>query len=799
MKGAAVLLFALSLSLSLVLAGAGGSGPQPDRPQPDRPQKDNEWGYRPADGATVSLNPPALSWVAAEGAARYTVQWADNAAFTDATTVRNLPWTVYTHNETLSLGEWWWRYRITSIASNASNESGTDYESPWSRARKFIVPAAAVVFPQPTMAELARRIPTGHPRLFVRSADLPGLRKWAAGGGKDAFRKLLDRADQLVDAEPTPEPTVRATPSDPKTRKYWWTNRVQTITALQEAEVLSFAWLMTRDAKYGAPARRFTLRLAEWDPDGPSSFQLNCEVAKPLIHRLARAYDWAWPLFSEAERKKIRAALLRRATDAWNSWEVKQGAGHLNQPYSSHGNRTWHKLAENAIATFGETPESTEFLHYAVTKFYGAYPVWSDDDGGWHEGLAYLSSYMSKVPWWIDVAESALAIDTFKTPFFSRIGDYAMYSAPPGTPDLGFGDRSVGPVSRSWSFLHYYARRTQNPHWTWWLREWNIDERQREPVLAFLRSRARHVTAAPPTELPVSKVFRGIGVAVMNTNLLDGRRNVQVRFKSSRMGRRSHGQDPHNAFTLNAYGKALLVNNVYRDLYGSPFHKRWVRGTRSQNAVLVDGHGQSSGSPSPDGVILKAEFRDGLDYVAGEAAPAYEGRLRRARRHIIFLKPDIILIADELEAPAPSSFQWMLHAQQEFSVDESSRQLRLDRDGVGVVVDYVAAQPLRLRQWTGYDPAPDLEYLRSVNSRPPPPQWHVEAATPENSAEAFTVTVLRVFKGGQSAKPPLRSERTPSKLLITDGDFEATFEPALKPTRATIRRARREWTITLPD
>ena len=43
--------------------------------------------------------------------------------------------------------------------------------------------------------------------------------------------------------------------------------------------------------------------------------------------------------------------LARRAADAWNSGEVRQGSGHLNQPYGSHANRTWHKLAENAIAT----------------------------------------------------------------------------------------------------------------------------------------------------------------------------------------------------------------------------------------------------------------------------------------------------------------------------------------------------------------------------------------------------------------------------------------------------------------
>jgi hypothetical protein len=753
---------------------------------PDREPRPEEWGYRPADGSTVPLNPPALSWVMERGAASYAVQWANNPQFAEAITVRDLPWTIYTHNRTLAPGSWWWRYRIV-------NTDGR--ESPWSRARKFIVPAGAAAFPQPSTEELRNRIPKQHPRLFVRPEDLPKLRAWAASGGKESYRKLILRADQLVNAEPTPEPTVRATPSDPATRKYWWSNRVQTIKALQEAEILSFTWLLTQDPKYGEPARRFTLKLAEWDPDGPSNFALNCEVAKPLIHRLARAYDWAWPLFSEAERKKIRAMLLRRANDAWKSGEVGRGAGHLNRPYSSHGNRTWHKLAENAIATLGETPESDQFLYYAVTKFFGAYPVWSDDDGGWHEGLAYLGSYMSKAPWWIDIARTAMKIDSFQKPFFARIGDYALYSAPPGTPDLGFGDSSIGPVSASSSFLYYYVRRTGNAHWAWWLDAWKVPESNSEPVLEFLWSAAPAVIGKPPSDLPASKLFQGIGVAVMNTNLLDGRENVQVRFKSSPMGRRSHGQDPNNTFTLNAYGEALLVNNVYRDLHGSPFHARWVCSTRAQNAVLVDGFGQEPRSASAAGRILKAEFRDGLDYVGGEAAAAYGDRLKRARRHIIFVKPDIVLIADELEAAKPVTFQWMLHAWKEFQMDESRQRLVLDRGEAGVIVEYAAPQKLKMRQWTGYDPEPDAEYLSSVNRKPIPPQWHVEASLTEAADRAFTVTVLRVFRQGRVPKSNIRVAGDSSSLQIETENLEARFQPG----QATVRKLGREWTVVLPD
>jgi len=43
--------------------------------------------------------------------------------------------------------------------------------------------------------------------------------------------------------------------------------------------------------------------------------------------------------------------------------------------------------------------------------------------------------------------------------------------------------------------------------------------------------------------------------------------------------------------------------------------------------------------------------------VAGDATAAYEGRLKRFWRHIFFVKPDVIVIADEVEAARPSAFE----------------------------------------------------------------------------------------------------------------------------------------------
>ena len=733
---------------------------------PDRAPKPEEWGYRPADGAVVAVNPPALSWVSDARNLRFSVQWSRSADFSAAVTVDGIPWSVYTHNRPLAPGVWYWRYRIVPPKAQPSA---------WSRARKFTIATDAVEFPQPSTAELAARIPKDHPRLFVTVRDLPRLRAWAQGGGAKSWQRVLQRADQLLSAEPTPEPTEMGTISNPQTVQFWWSNRVQTQKACMEAEALAFAYLLTGEKKYGDAARRWVLHLASWNPDGPTNWRLNDEAAMPILHRLARAYDWAYAALSDAERKQVRAALLRRAQDVWKAGQTGEGAGHLNMPYNSHGNRSWHKLAENAIATFGDTPESAQHLDFAVSKFFAAYPVWSDDDGGWHEGLAYWASYMSKATWWLDVARTSLGIDGFKKPFFEHVGDYALYTAPPGVADMGFGDLAARPPSSSWNFVHYFAAAAGNPYWAWWAAQWKINPENEEPVLGFLWSALPRTAPKAPVNLPPSKLFRGIGVAILNNTLLDSAANVQVRFKSSPFGRQSHGHDAHNSFTLDAYGDALLVNNVYRDLYGSPFHKEWCWSTKAQNAMLVDGEGQKPHSASPDGSIVRFESKNGVDYTAGDATAAYGGKLKRYLRHVIFVKPDVVIIADEVEAEKPATFQFMLHGGVPFTLDETRQSLGLERVHGGVRVDYIAAEPLRLKQWTGYDPEPNWKYLKDATKTAIPPQWHVEASTATPATKALVVAVLRPYKKGAAPSEAIRTRRSGAALIIEAGGKTITL------------------------
>jgi hypothetical protein len=730
-------------------------------PLDERPAKPDEWGYQPADGATVRLNPPTFAWIAPANAATYDVQWSGKREFPEkeTTTVAGVVWPTYTHNSPVPAGTYFWRYRCTDRSGAVST---------WSTPRRVVVPATAATLPMPTFAEQKAKVPSAHPRLFLRPEELPRLRELARGREAPALAALRKAADGYIASGPTAEPPNKGSARDKENAeliKYWWPNRVQAEKACNEAETIAFVYLLTGDKHYGEAARRWVLHLASWDPKGNTNFTLNCEAAKPMLFRPARAYDWAWDMFTPEERTKIRAAMRERVLDAWNSGEVSRGVGHLQKPFTSHGNRVWHKIAEAGIAFLDEIPEAPQWVDYGVNKFFSCYPVWSDDDGGWHEGVSYWSGYQSKAVWWLQVAQSALGIDGLKKPFFAQVGDYPLYISPPHSPNSGFGDLSARPLNAP-SFLEYHLRaRTGSGdggnarYWRWWAQEKEIPENG--GVLGFLyRANLPALPAPkPPADLPPSKIFHGIGVASLHTTLVDSREDVHVLFKSSPFGSQSHGHNPQNSFQLNAYGEALLVANGYRDLHGSKFHYQWVHSTRAQNAVLVNGEGQTPHSAASRGEIVREKLTPEYDYIAGDATPAYGGRLTKAVRHVVFIKgaQPFVVLYDELLAPQPVKYQFMLHALNPFVIEPRTNRMRVEQTKASVEVHYLSAVPLTFAQTNGFVPPPTREF---------PNQWHVETGTKQARRELGMITVIVPQRAGVTTEWQAHRTEETSHILV---------------------------------
>ncbi|MBL7223270.1 MAG: DUF4962 domain-containing protein [Candidatus Brocadiae bacterium] len=656
-----------------------------------------EWGHRPARDEVCTTNPPAFVWRPQGGAAGYELECSRNAYFGSvAYRAGAITYNCHCPPEPFVPGRWFWRFRYLDKHGE---------ESDWCNARMFHIPPDAVAFAMPGREELLGRIPREHPRLFIRPEDLLELRKLAGGVRRDLYAGLVAECDQLlVNPPPTDEPPEYPPDMDRtgnEWRAIWWGNRLHAIDVLNSAATLAFTSLVGGQDDYAALARRLLLDAARWNLQGSTSFGYNYEAGLPYAYLFARAYTFLHDRLSEGERGLCRHVMTYRGREIHSHL----GHTHIWRPFGSHTNRAWHFLGEVGIAFLDEIPDAAEWVWFAANVFFSTYPVWGDDDGGWHEGLPYWASYLRRFGWWADVMRSALGIDAFQKPYFRQAGYHAMYLQPPGARGTGFGDLSSRHESHdNLDAMSLLTARMRNPHWQWY-----VNAHGGAPLpsgyVGFVRGEAVAQRAECPSTLPTSRCFRGTGIAVLNTTLTSASDNVQVMLKSSPFGTQSHGYEAQNAFLLSAFGERLLIRSGRRDFPGSDHHRNWMWHTRSVNSITVNGQGQGRRVPTAKGQILAFHASPFFDYVAGEAGQAYGRHLRRFTRHVLFVKPCVLLIYDRLEAAVPSLFQWFLHMPTAVDV-RGPRDIRVVNGAAGCRVAFLTPMTLDIEVTDRFDPPP---------------------------------------------------------------------------------------------
>ena len=707
----------------------------------ESPAGDEQWGYRPGDGVVSATSPPSFSWRPQSGIASWELECRrseeDNNVLYEAVGVE---FNVHSPPQVFPPGDYTWRYRGTD-----KEGSKTD----WSRSRAFSIPDEGVALPMPPREELLGRIPGTHPRLFVRPEDMPRLRELASGSMKGRFEQLVAQCDRLL-ASPPPTAEPRKYPADMKRgskewKTLWWGNRTYTIAALNGAATLGFTRLLGGKDEYGQLAGRILLDCARWDPHGATGYRYNDEAGMPYAYYFSRTYTFVYDLLSEDERALCRRTMTARGREMYQHLCPR----HLWQPYSSHSNRAWHFLGEVGIAFHGEIEEAADWVWFATNVFFNVYPVWSDDDGGWHEGVMYWSSYIGRFTWWADVMRSAMGINAFDKPYFSKVGYYPMYLMPPGKVGGGFGDGATRRNARHMvPLMSQLASQAGNEHWQWYVEQMG-GPAETSGYVAFVRGGLPKVDPQPPTGLPTSRLFRGIGQASLNTNLINADDDVQVIFKSSPMGTRSHGNAANNSFVLWAYGQRLLIRTGHYYMYGGPHHRDWVWSTRSLNNITVGGVGQIKRSAAGKGEIAAFKTTPSIDVAVGEAAESYRTDESRSGRHlldrytraILFVKPELVIVFDRLQAKEPSTYEYWLHAVNEFQM-EGQHDIKVQAGDVLCEIDILSPRELSMSQTNQYDPNPWPE----IKTR----EWHLTATTQSTSKQTEFVALYRPHRKSES-------------------------------------------------
>jgi hypothetical protein len=719
---------------------------------------DSQLEYSPADGALMTRNPTPFVWVPISGVSHYELQVSSSAEFTPESTRQygQLDLSVYTPSEVMDVElAYYWRVRGVMPDGTAL---------PWSSSRMFRYDRNAVKLPLPDMETVRASIPTSHPRLFVRPETLNDFRSLATTDlfckavANDVRSKALQQMWMPLPEEP-PMPRVNGVWDYDKWVEAWSEGRMN----MRRLENMAFHYLLTGSTQMGEAVRKWALAVAEWDPTGSTSSAINDDIAQYVLFQTARAYTWANDVFTEEERQIIRDMMRIRGNEMYDNLKRLP---YESRPFHSHYSSQLMILVEAAIAFMGEIPEAETWFDYVVRVAFAVHPSWGGDAGGWAEGQRYWTMSMNKIMWFTDAMKVATNLDFYQKPFFANNGYFKIYTQPPYAKISPFGDFADEQVHNDTpDVMSHYAAIFQNPYYKWYAEETGIFNVVN--AMAYIRrsiASPATVESKEPSDLPQARSFPDIGWVAMHRDLPNENENIHFMFKSSPYGSVSHSLADQNTFTIEAFGEPLAISSGYRPWYGSAHHYGWTKQTQAHNGILIGGQGQPINDIAAKGKIASFLTGASFDYTVGDAAQAYPN-VDRFLRHVVYVRPDIFVVFDDLQATKPVTYDWLLHSYYPMEVDSTGSKVVIPGVKASLVVQFHQPQQLISSQTNQFAVPLDHEMDK-------PEQWHLKLTTTQAASEQTFLSTLVARKANDD-----RTEPVIETIIVDNGYGVSIYEP----------------------
>ena len=426
---------------------------------------------------------------------------------------------------------------------------------------------------------------------------------------------------------------------------------------LRRIFILSYAYRMTGQEKYLVRAEQEMLKAASFSDWNPSHF---LDVGE-MTMALGVGYDWLYPALSEASRRTIREAIVKKgfkpSYDTAYNWFVD--AEHNWNQVCNGG------LAFGAIAVAESEPEWAQKIidraidkvrlpmrHYAPD---GAYP---EGPGYWGYGTLFNVLLIGGL-------ESTFGTDygLSQMPGFMQTGTYEMQMVSPLIKHFNYMDNSYEPESSSAPFWFY--SKTQDPS----VLCQQVSILQRDTAKKYLKDRVLPAMliwgAGAPMEkavAPQETFWAGRGntpVCVIRSGWGD----PNARFVGVKLGSPSinHGHMDVGSFVFEADGVRWAI-----DLGSEDYNTTETRGVdlwnmaqqsqrwdvfrynnRSHNTLTFNDKLQRVNGSAQ---IIESDSATARRFVKTDLTPVYAGQVDKVERTISLVDNDYLLIEDEITA-----------------------------------------------------------------------------------------------------------------------------------------------------
>ena len=687
----------------------------------------------PKEGNTLYLNPPPLlvpeEVRADDGFLEF--ELSQDMTFQSEGTFRSgqLPYNFYNVHQQLATGDWYWRYRAVS----ATGESG-----PWSEVLNFTVTDKLEVFVTPPFETVKQHIPApGQPRVVCfLEEDLKALEPITST--HPAYKRLVRAGLDYTFSE-----------SDP-----FGIDMKGIYTALRTIQA----------PEYDAKLREYAHQLGGYVPTENQMNDIYTDdfTAADVMNIYTTLYETYYDELSESEKNLMETVMLNTVT---TYYENNRGALEAKM----FDNHSWQVgiqgITQAAFMICDKYPEAMQAFEYMYELWTARAPATGfNHDGSWINGNNYFSVNFITLYYMPMLFSYLTDVDFLQHPWYRNAGKSMIFSWLPGSESASFGD-GVGKygfaVYNQAAFADFLAREIHDPYAAWYANECERIAAENPAVESFkvretnlrLYRIAREHLSYETEQLEDSELEgfswnkdAGYGTAYSNMSAAD---NVTLAFRSSPFGAGSHTLADQNSFKL-LYKGRYVYTNVGRygdpDKYGAAHDILQYRNTRGHNTVMINNIGQPF-TTKAYGEIKRGLNGDHLAYFLGDASHAYCGTsdywedrfqvagleqspaygfgdnpLNTYKRHIFMLRPNKIVIYDELRADEAATWQWLLHSPTRFHINGNKLTTTYQYEGTGTfqsVAQVFSEEQATITQTDKWFPGG--EPIQVIDPRP----WHL--------------------------------------------------------------------------
>jgi len=512
-----------------------------------------------------------------------------------------------------------------------------------------------------------------HPRLYLNAARIGELRSAVTDTHAALWRELRELADKLVKRRP---PVYRDDDGWSGEEQLW---QREVGNAMP---VMAMAYLISSERKYLEGAQAWALASCGYKTWGLGRIDGMDLAAGHQLFGLGIVYDWCYADLDETARQTIRKTILRRGTAMFEAAVTRKtwwGRSYLQ-------NHMWVDacgLAVAGLAVYDEVPDAALWIGFALSKFRRPSDALGDD-GASHEGVGYWEYGVEYLLKFMHVARTLLGVDLYQHEWWRNTARYPLYLSLPrrawsrSNSIVDIADCPRGHWYGPDYLLRGLAREYRDPQAQWLAQETDAAD-VTSPGAPWLNLvwYDPSVTATPPDALPTLHHFDDLDIVsarsdwsgdeslvVMKCGPFLGHKAVQE-FSYDPGG--GHVHPDANHFVIFGAGQWLIRDDGYRS--------KW---TNQHNTLLVDGRGQlGEGEQWFQGAeplavkarprILRAQSTPALDYIVGDAAAAYPADLglERFQRHLLFVKPDVLIVADDIQLQESKSLELRFHPERQ--------------------------------------------------------------------------------------------------------------------------------------